>query len=182
MTELRYANELTRAMDLVGLNQDSVFIGQAVGYPGTAMFNTLKNVPAEKRMEFPVAEELQLGVSLGLCLAGKNVVSIYPRWNFLLLAMNQLVNHIDKRAELFRAPTRTGALIIRTSVGSERPLHPKSQHVGDFSHPVALMCPNVNVVKLENPSEIVRAYEEALGATERAATILVEYGDYYNEK
>ena len=43
------------------------FSGQAVEYPGTAMTNTLKNVP-KKLIEIPVAEEMQLGISNGLAL------------------------------------------------------------------------------------------------------------------
>jgi len=182
MSESRYAAELTQAMNIVGSDSNTLFVGQSVGYPGTAMFNTLRNISMSQRLELPVAEELQLGISLGLTLTGRTVVSIFPRWNFLLLAMNQLVNHVDKRNELFRSSTKTGSLLIRTSVGSERPLHPKSQHIGDFSVAVALMCLNIRVVRLEEPTEVCDAYREALSANTRAATILVEYGDYYNEK
>jgi len=182
MPELQYAAELTRAMDILAADSNALFVGQAVGYPGTAMFNTLRNISMSQRLELPVAEELQLGVSLGLSLTGRNVVSIYPRWNFLLLAMNQLVNHVDKRNELFRSSKKLGTLLIRTSVGSERPLHPRSQHVGDLSDAVTMMCPNINVVRLREPTEICDAYREAQTANTRAATILVEYGDYYNEK
>ena len=40
-----------------------------------------------------------MGMTIGLLMAGKIPVSIYPRWNFLLLAINQLVNHLDKLTE-----------------------------------------------------------------------------------
>ena len=33
-------------------------------------------------------------------MSGKIPVSIFPRWNFLLLAINQLVNHLDKLNEM----------------------------------------------------------------------------------
>ena len=32
-------------MDFLGTKKDTIFIGQAVEVPGTAMSNTLKNVP-----------------------------------------------------------------------------------------------------------------------------------------
>ena len=41
---MKYAKELTKAMDLLSKNKRTLFIGQAVAYPGTAMTNTLKNV------------------------------------------------------------------------------------------------------------------------------------------
>ncbi len=60
-----------------------MFMGQAVEYAGTAMTNTLKDVPKEQLLEMPVFEDTQMGMTLGLALAGFIPVSIYPRWNFL---------------------------------------------------------------------------------------------------
>ena len=39
--------------------QKVIFIGQAVQYPGTAMYNTLNNIN-NKKFELPVAEEMQM--------------------------------------------------------------------------------------------------------------------------
>ena len=72
--------------------------------------------------------------------------------------------------------------IIRTGIGSQRPLHPQCQHVGDFTNEVAKMCPNINVVKIDNPKKIFTEYKKAIDANNNKSTILVEYGDYYNEK
>jgi len=60
-----------------------------------------------------------------LGLQGWIPASIFPRWSFLLLAANQLVNHLDKTASLGHGGFRT-KVIIRTSIGSERPLHPST--------------------------------------------------------
>ena len=38
--------------------------------PGTAMSNTLKGVDAKRLIELPVAEEMQMGMTTGLALAG----------------------------------------------------------------------------------------------------------------
>ena len=92
-----YFDELKRAMEWLAGHDDTIFLGQAVAVPGTAMSNTLTGIAQEKLIEFPVAEEMQMGMSLGLALAGQVPISIYPRWNFLLLAMNQLVNHLSSR-------------------------------------------------------------------------------------
>ena len=83
-------------MDFLGSKKNTIFIGQAVEYPGTAMSNTLTNVPKNKLFELPVAEEMQMGMTLGLAMDGNIPISIFPRWNFLLYGMNQLINHIDK--------------------------------------------------------------------------------------
>ena len=83
-------------MDFLGSKKNTIFIGQAVEVPGTAMYNTLNNVPKKKLLELPVAEEMQMGISLGLAMDGNVPISIFPRWNFLLHGINQLINHIDK--------------------------------------------------------------------------------------
>jgi len=156
-----------------------IFMGQAVEYAGTAMSNTLKDVPKEQLLEMPVFEDTQMGMTLGLALAGYIPVSIYPRWNFLVCATNQLVNHIDKITMMSDYKPR---IIIRTGIGSERPLHPQHQHVGDYTDAYRLLCPNIDIIRLEEPRHVYDAYCTAYLRRDGKATILVEYGDYYNEK
>ena len=158
-----------------------MFLGQAVACPGTAMTNTLKNVPRDKLLELPVAEEMQMGMSSGLALAGQVPVSIFPRWNFLLLAVNQVVNHLDKFPLMSNGGYRP-KVIIRTGIGSVRPLHPQYQHVGDFTDAFRLMCQNIEVIRLEESQDIFPAYQRALEREDGKSTIVVEYGDYYSEK
>jgi pyruvate/2-oxoglutarate/acetoin dehydrogenase E1 component len=176
---LKYFDELKRAMDMLAGDPRVIFMGQAVEYAGTAMSNTLKDVSKEQLLEMPVFEDTQMGMTLGLALAGYIPVSIYPRWNFLICATNQLVNHVDKITMMSDYKPR---IIIRTSIGSERPLHPQHQHVGDYTDAFRLLCENVDIIRLEEPEDIVPAYTKAYKRTDGIATILVEYGDYYNEK
>jgi pyruvate/2-oxoglutarate/acetoin dehydrogenase E1 component len=178
---MKYFDEMCRAMELLAQDPRVMFLGQAVACPGTAMSNTLKNVPREKLLELPVAEEMQMGMANGLALGGQVPVSIYPRWNFLLLAVNQIVNHLDKFPLMSNNGYRP-KVIIRTGIGSVRPLHPQHQHVGDFTEAFRLMCPNIEVIRLEEAGDIVPAYRKALEREDGKSTIVVEYGDYYQEK
>jgi hypothetical protein len=73
-------------------------------------------------------------------------------------------------------------VIIRTGIGSERPLHPQHQHVGDYTEAFRLMCKNIEVIRLDEPEQIFSAYQHALERTDGRSTLLVEHGDYYNEK
>lgn len=166
-------------MDWLGEQSNTIFLGQAVEYPGTAMTNTLSTVPKHKLLEMPVNEDMQMGITNGLALNGFIPVSIYPRWNFLLLGINQLVNHLDK---IQMISDYTPKVIIRTSVGSERPLHPQWQHVGDYSESVQKMLSNIEVIRLDEPEQIFESYRKAYNRTDNKSTILVEWGDYYNEK
>ena len=178
---MKYADELTKAMDFLAKDPKTIFLGQAVEYPGTAMSNTLKNVPKKKLIEIPVAEEMQLGISNGLALNNFIPISIFPRWNFLLLAANQLINHLDKFEVMSQGDFKT-KVIIRTSIGSQRPLHPQHQHVGDFTEAFKKVLSTVDIIRLEEPKDVMPGYEKALQRDDGKSTILVEYGDYYNEK
>ncbi len=178
---MRYFDELKRSMNYLAADPRVVFLGQAVACAGTAMTNTLADVAKVKLLELPVDEELQMGMANGLAIAGQVPVSIFPRWNFLILAMNQIVNHLDKFS-LMSGGRYQPKVIIRTGIGSQRPLHPQHQHVGDFTDALRLMCGNVEVIRLDEPEQVFPAYEKALMRSDGKSTIVVEWGDFYNEK
>jgi len=178
---MKYFEELKRSMEFLSSKQDTIFIGQAVEVPGTAMSNTLKNVPKKKLLELPVAEEMQMGMTIGLSMNKYVPISIYPRWNFLLHSINQLVNHLDK-FNIMMGNQYKIKTIIRTSIGSERPLHPQSQHTGDFTAAISLMCKNIEVIRLDKVDQIFPAYEKAYNRKDGKSSIIVEYGDFYNER
>ena len=177
----KYFDELEKSMKYLGLKKNIIFIGQAVEDPGTAMSNTLKNVSKNKLLELPVAEEMQMGMTLGLAMDGNIPVSIFPRWNFLLYAVNQLINHVDKFKVMAGSKIKP-KIIIRTSIGSERPLHPQFQHIGDYTEAFKKMTTTIEIIKLREPKDIFTAYRKAFSRKDGKNTILVEYGDYYNEK
>ena len=178
---MKYFDELKKSMNYLAKNKKTIFIGQAVEVPGTAMTNTLKEINSKKLLELPVAEEMQMGITTGLALDGNIPVSIFPRWNFLLLAMNQLINHLDKINIMSTNGFKTKA-IIRTGVGSQRPLNPQHQHIGNFTDAVKKMCTSIDVISLQESEDIFPSYKKALNRNDGKSTILVEFGDYYNEK
>ena len=178
---MKYFDELKKSMNYLAKNKKTIFIGQAVEVPGTAMTNTLKDINSKKLLELPVAEEMQMGITTRLALDGNIPVSIFPRWNFLLLAMNQLINHLDKINIMSTNGFKTKA-IIRTGVGSQRPLNPQHQHIGNFTDAVKKMCTSIDVISLQESEDIFPSYKKALNRNDGKSTILVEFGDYYNEK
>ena len=178
---MKYFDELKRSMDWLNKQPNTLFLGQAVEYAGTGMTNTLKDVDRNKMLEMPVNEDMQMGLSLGIALNGTVPISLYPRWNFLLLAANQLINHLDK-VKIMSDGGYTPKVIIRTSIGSQRPLHPQHQHIADFTAGFRALCDTIDVIKLDEPNQIFEAYQYAYNRIDNRSTILVEYGDYYNEK
>ncbi len=146
---MTYKEELTRTMDWLGKQPDTIFIGQGVCYPGHGMFATLENVSMEKRIEVPVFENTQLGMSVGLALTGKTVISIFPRFDFLLCATDALVNTLDKLEE-FTHGQYHAKVIIRVGIGSTSPLYPGVQHCGDYTEAVKRLLSSVRVEELRS--------------------------------
>ena len=173
---MTYQKELTKAMTWLGQKEDTIFLGQQVQYPGNAMFKTLEGVPMEKRLELPVAEEMQMGMSIGLALTGKTVISIYPRFDFLLLAVNQLVNHLDK-LEDFTNGQYHAKVIIRVGIGSKSPMYPGVQHCGDYTEAFQKMLSNIYLIRLRRVQDIVPAYMLAYG-NGRSNLIVEDMGLY----
>jgi pyruvate/2-oxoglutarate/acetoin dehydrogenase E1 component len=170
-----YFESLCEAMALLAKDPKTVFMGQACRYLGTAMFSTLRDVPMEQRLELPVAENMQLGMATGIALAGGLPVCMYPRINFMLEALPQLVQHLDK-IPLFS--DYRPKVIIRTSIATTDPLDPGVQHIGDYSSAIESMLSTVKVVRLTEASMIVPAYKEAIEAD--GSTLIVEWVQKYH--
>jgi len=176
---MKYLEELNRSMEFLALNPKVLFLGQSIRYDGNAIFKTLKNVEDNRKIEMPVAEEMQMGLSIGLALQGYIPITCYPRFDFLVLATNQMVNHLDKLNHISQGKINP-KVIIRASIGSVKPLYPGVQHCQNHTEAFKLMCPNINIVTLDEPEQIFPAFEKAI--LDSKPSLILEYGDYYNEK
>ena len=154
----------------------TLFVGQSVAYDGQAAFNSFSGVPMEKRIEMPVAEDFQMGFCIGLALEGYIPVCFFPRIDFMLLAANQLVNHLDK------LPLMSGynpRIIIRTAIGSTEPLNPGPQHTQDHSFHFGIMCKNIDTRRIIHPSAAL--YEYVMALVSDKSSLVIEYMDKYHE-
>ena len=174
---MRYFDELKQAMSFLAEHPKTMFIGQAVEYEGTGLYDSLKHLPSNKRIELPVAEYLQSGLANGMAIEGMIPVSTYPRWNFLLMGTDQIVNHLDKFITMSDGKL-TPKVIIRVAVGSETPVDPQCQHKGNFSDAFRSMLKNIEIIELYEPEQIIPAYKKALNREDGINTILVEFADY----
>lgn len=170
-----YFDQLCAAMALVAQNRNAIIMGQGVGArAGTTMSDTFRDVPDAQLLEMPVAEDMQMGMAIGMALDGKLPVCVFPRWNFLLCAANQLINHLD-RLPLYS--DYKPKVIIRTAVPSTYPFNPGPQHDDDFSSAFRGMLRSVKVIRLHTAEQVVPAYRDALEG--RESTILVEFTESY---
>jgi len=127
-----YLDALTEAMKLSMENDNTIFIGQQIVYYGNPMSKTIEGLPKERMIETPVMEEVQMGMTLGLAMYGHSVISFYPRWDFVICAANQLVNHLDK-INVMSDGAWNPNIIIRVGKGSDTPLDPGHQHKADYT-------------------------------------------------
>ena len=142
----KYKDELIRSMKYLAKDKRTLFLGQSVKYSGNAIFNTLKEVDDKKKIELPVFEDVQMGISTGLALQGYIPITCYPRFDFLILAMNQLVNHLDKIRHMSFDEFKP-RVIIRTSIGS-KPLDGGVQHTQNYTKIFMNILKEVEVVNL----------------------------------
>ena len=177
---MSYRSELIKSMKYLSKNKRVIFLGQSVNYSGNAIYNTLKDIRDKKKIELPVFEDTQMGISTGLALNGFVPVTCYPRFDFLILSLNQLVNHLDKIKEMSLGKLNA-KVIIRTSIGAKKPLNGGPQHTQDHTIALKKMLQNIEVIKLKNTKQIFKAYKKAINRKDNKSTLLVEYGDYYNK-
>lgn len=171
----KYKEQIIQAMHLLAEDPRVLFIGQNVKYGGAiAIEETLKDIPDERKLELPIAEDFQVGFCLGLSLMEFVPVCVLPRMDFLIIAANQIVNHLDKMKEMSAGQFRP-KVIVRTCIGAKNPLNPGPQHTGDYTKMLWACLANIDVVKLEQAEDIVPAYRAAL-ESERS-TILIEIGE-----
>ena len=65
-----FSTAVNAAMLMLAADERTLFVGQSVAFDGATMYHTLKGVPMDKRLEFPVVEDMQLGFCIGLSLRG----------------------------------------------------------------------------------------------------------------
>ena len=176
-----YVDALTSAMNMaIHQYPETIFIGQQIVYYGNPMSKTIEGLPKERMIETPVMEETQMGMTVGLAMAGHRVVSFYPRWDFLILAANQLINHLDKLESMSDGEWKPN-VIVRVGKGSDKPLDPGHQHKADYSDAFEKMLTNCTITKLDRSDKILPAYKKAF--EEGGIHILVEYPElYYKEE
>jgi len=170
-----YKDELTAAMDALAVDPLVRFIGYGVTN-GKAM-GTLKNVPGSQLIEMPVAESLMVSFAIGLSLKGLKPVVFIERFDFILNAMDAIVNHLDKIGEISHVEFNP-TMILRIVVGNRhKPLFTGKTHTQDHS-PALRSLVSFPVICLGDASQIAAEYLHAHAMLSEFSTALVEYKDF----
>lgn len=95
----------------------------------------------------PLSEDAMTGVAIGMALAGSRPVHVHIRMDFLMLAMNQLINMAAKGRYMFGGQISI-PLVVRTMIG--RSWGQGAQH-SQALHSFFMHVPGLKVVAPSNP-------------------------------
>ena len=152
-----YKEAMSIAMTELG-QHGAIFIGYNV-LKGDAM-GTLKNVSIEQKLETPVAENLMSGLAIGMSFEGYLPVLYFERHDFILNALDAIINHIDKIERISHGEYKV-PVIIRAVTADAGPFYSGITHSQDFTK---LLESGVSfpVVDPEQGKDVLRAFRDAI--------------------
>jgi pyruvate dehydrogenase E1 component alpha subunit len=153
---LSYKDAINVAMKELG-DAGAIFIGYNVAR-GDAM-GTLKEVSSDQKLETPVAENLMSGLAIGMSFEGFLPVIYFERHDFMLVAMDAIVNHIDKIERISHGEYKV-PVIIRAISADAGPFYSGITHSQDFTK---LMKAAVSfpVTDPQNGEEVLNSFRNA---------------------
>jgi 2-oxoisovalerate dehydrogenase E1 component len=171
-----YKEALNTAMIDLSADPKVRFVGYGVKIGGRA-HGTLKSVPEYQLVETPVAENLMVGLAIGMSLMGLRPVVFIERFDFILNALDAIVNHLDKIGTMSRGGF-SPAVILRVVVGNKaKPFFTGATHTQDFTEAINQMV-SFSVWKLSAASRIAADYRHAYHRLATGqSTMLIEYKD-----
>lgn len=115
LRKITYAEAVREALDQALAHDERVFImGQGVDDPGGLFGTTLnlhKKYGSARVFDTPLSENALTGVAIGSALAGMRPFYCHNRPDFLLLTMDQIVNHASKWSYMFGGTTKVPLVI-----------------------------------------------------------------------
>jgi len=153
MAVLTYSQALNQAMREEMARDESVFIlGEDVGvYEGSfKVTRGLYQEFGEKRVrDTPIAEEVIVGCAIGAAMAGLRPIAEIMTVNFILLAIDQIVNSASHARYMFGGGVKV-PLVIRTPGGAGHQLGAQHSHSHEnwFAH-----VPGLRVVAPATPAD-----------------------------
>jgi len=132
--KLSYADAIREAHAQLLRNDERVFVmGQGVSspwYAGTSLRALDKEFGRERVIDSPVAENATTGAAVGAALAGMRPIVFHPRMDFMLLAVDPIVNQAANWSYMFEG--RIGVPIVVRAVinrgGEQAAQHSQAMH------------------------------------------------------
>ena len=166
---------IQESMKMLAKDDKTIFVGYNVRY-GNKAAGTLNGISESQLLETPVAENLMLGLAIGLSIEGFKPIVYFERFDFILNALDAIVNHLDKIKELSNGEYEP-KVIIRAVVGrKQKPFFAGLTHVQDFTESMKRLVA-FPVIKPRSSKELIEVYQKAYKAKE--SYLIVEEMDNY---
>jgi pyruvate dehydrogenase E1 component beta subunit len=156
---MKYSEAVKVSMENLSSIDDVRFMGYNLKY-GSMSYGSLTRIDPTKIIELPVAEQLMAGLAIGMSLQGFLPVLIFERHDFLLLAADQLINHLSKIRTMSKGEFAP-KVIIRAIVGGTKPFHPGPQHTQNFTDLIRNHT-TFAVYEPETSEDVISAYTAAM--------------------
>ena len=149
--EISVVDAVREALDQeMGRDKSVIVFGLDVDDP-KAILGTTRRLPqkygSDRVFGTPLAEDAMTGVAIGMALAGLRPVHIHIRMDFLMLAMNQLINMAAKSHYTFGGQVSV-PLVVRAMIG--RSWGQGAQH-SQALHSFFMHVPGLKVVAPSSP-------------------------------
>ena len=134
-----YSTAILSAFEYLLENYPEVFvIGQGLWSPwyvGNSMTDLEKNFGVDRIIDTPVSEAATTGAAIGASLAGMKPIVVHPRMDFMLYAMDAMVNQAAKWSHMFGGQSHPGVTIrsIINRGGEQGAQHSQALHAW-FAH------------------------------------------------
>ena len=152
---MKYKEAVKNSMEMLAEDKNRIFLGYNIKF-GSKAYGTLTDIPKSKLIETPVAESLMIGLATGMSLEGYLPVVFFERHDFMLNALDGIVNHLDKLERMSEGQYKT-PVIIRAVIGSKKPLDAGLQHTQDFSEAFKKMI-KFPIYEPKTSKEVIETY------------------------
>lgn len=151
---IAYPDAIREALELEMDRDSSVIVmGLGVDDPKRILGTTsglLERFGAERVFDTPLAEDGMTGIAIGAALAGLRPVHVHIRMDFVLLAMNQLVNMAAKMSYM-SAGSLCVPIVVRSMIGKS--WGQGAQHSQSI-YPMLMNIPGLKIMAPTTPYDI----------------------------
>ena len=150
---IKYSEAMYEGFSQLLENDPEVFIiGQGLWSPwyvGATMTDLEKKYGKDRIIDSPISENATTGIAIGAAISGKKPIVVHPRMDFMLLAMDPLINQASNWSYLFNGEVSV-PIVIRSIInrGGEQGAQHSQALQSFFMH-----VPGIKVVMPATPAD-----------------------------
>lgn len=173
-----YKDEIIKAMQMLAQDDAVRVIGYNTVHGGRAG-GTFDCFPPSRCIEMPVAENLMVGMAVGLSLQGYKPLVYFERFDFVLNSADQIINHLAAIPHLSKGQFNPTAIIRVVAGNWLKPLYTGPTHCRDHTR-MFESGSGVRVRVLRGGYDVMPQYSDAYDNLSEESSMLVEHKDLYD--